>query len=61
VERGIKQKMKSLMKIKIIRNCISCFFHYYKDQEDDECYEDGGCSSFSPVGLRIEDVELIVE
>ena len=49
------------MKIQIIRNCKSCFFHYYKDLEDDECYEEGGCSGFSPVGLRLEDVEVVIE
>jgi len=49
------------MKIKIIRNCKSCLFHYYKDLEDDQCYEECGCLRFSPIGLRLEDVEIIIE
>jgi len=30
-----------------------------KDLEDDQCYEEGGCLQFSPIGLRLEDVEVI--
>lgn len=48
------------MKIKVIRNCTNCLFYYYKDLEDDECFEEGGCSQFSPIGLRLEDVEVII-
>jgi len=47
------------MKIKVIRNCKSCLYHYMKDLEDDQCYEEGGCLQFSPIGLRLEDVEVI--
>jgi len=32
-----------------------------KDLEDDQCYEIGGCLQFSPIGLRLEDVEVIIE
>lgn len=49
------------MKIKVIRNCKACFFHYYNDLEDDMCYEKGGCLQFSPVGLKLEDVEIVKE
>ena len=47
------------MKIKVIRNCKSCIYHYWKDLEDDQCYEKGGCLLFSPVGLKLEDAEII--
>ena len=53
--------INSTISIKVIRNCKSCLFHYYKDIEDDECFEIGGCNSFSPIGLKLEDVEIIVE
>jgi len=49
------------MKIKIILTCTSCLFHYWKDLEDDECFEIGGCINFSPIGLRLEDVEVVGE
>jgi len=49
------------MKIKIIRNCKLCFYHYYKDPEEDQCYEIGGCLQFSPIGLKLEDVEVVGE
>ena len=49
------------MKIKVIRNCKSCLYHYWKDLEDDQCYEKGGCLQFSPIGLRLEDVEVVGE
>lgn len=47
------------MKIQVIRKCTNCFFHYCRDLEDDICFEDGGCSGFSPIGLKREDVEVI--
>jgi len=49
------------MKIKVIRNCKSCIYHYWKYLEDDMYYEKGGCLQFSPIGLRLEDVEIIIE
>jgi len=49
------------MKIKVIRNCKSCLYHYWKDLEDDQCYGKDGCINFSPIGLKLEDVEIIVE
>jgi len=49
------------IKIKVIRNCKSCIYHYWKDIEDDMCYEESGCLQFSPIGLRLEDVEVILE
>jgi len=49
------------IKIKVIRNCKSCLYYYWKDIEDDMCYEKGGCLQFSPIGLRLEDVEVIIE
>jgi len=49
------------MKIKVIRNCKTCIYYYWKDLEDDMCYEKGGCLQFSPIGLRLEDVEAVVE
>jgi len=49
------------MKIKVIRNCKSCVYHYYKELEDDQCFENGGCLQFSPIGLRLEDVEVVGE
>jgi len=49
------------LKIKVIRNCKSCLYHYMKDLEDDQCYEKGGCAQFSPIGLRPKDVEVVVE
>ena len=51
----------TLKKIKVIRNCKSCIYHYWKDLEDDQCYEKGGCLQFSPIGLRLEDVEVVGE
>jgi len=59
--KRIGMKKESLMKIKVIRNCKSCIYHYWKDLEDDQCYEKGGCLQFSPIGLRLEDVEVILE
>ena len=53
--------MVCMDKIKVKRICTLCFFHYYKDLEDDECFEVGGCNSFSPIGLRLEDVEIIIK
>jgi len=49
------------MKIKVIRNCKSCIYHYWKDIKDDQFYEKGGCLQFYPIGLRLEDVEAIIE
>ena len=31
------------------------------DSEDAQCYQKGGCSRFTPIGLRIEDAEVIIE
>jgi len=50
-----------MMKIKVIRDCESCFYHYYKDPEEDQCFTKGGCINFSPIGLRLEDVEVVGE
>ena len=49
------------IKIKVIRNCKSYIYHYWKDIEDDMCYEESGCLQFSPIGLRLEDVKIIIE
>jgi len=49
------------MKIKVIRNCKSCLYHYWKNFEDDQCYEESGCLRFSPIGLKLEDVEVVGE
>jgi len=46
--------------IKIMRECKNCFYHYWHDLEDDICEEKGGCTSFSPIGLKLEDVDVIV-
>ena len=47
------------MKIKVIRNCKSCLYHYWKEPEDDQCFENGGCMNFTPIGLKLEDVEVV--
>ena len=47
------------MKTQITLNCKSCLFHYCRDLEDDICFQDGGCSGFSPIGLKLEDVEVV--
>jgi len=49
------------MKIKVIRNCKSCLYHYYKDPEENQCYGKDGCINFSPIGLKLEDVEVVGE
>lgn len=49
------------MKIQVIRKCKNCFFHYCRDLEDDICFQEGGCSGFSPIGLRREDVEIVMD
>ena len=48
------------MKLQVIRKCKNCLFHYYSDLEDDICFQEGGCSQFSPIGLRKEDVEIVI-
>ena len=49
-------------KIKVKRICEHCLFHYMIDLEDEEqCFEKGGCKHFSPIGLRIINVEVIIE
>ncbi len=44
------------MIVLIERICKNCFFRYCRDLEDDICFQEGGCKGFSPIGLRLEDL-----
>lgn len=50
------------MKIKVIRICTNCLYYYFNSAfEEIHCFEKDGCEYFAPIGLKLKEVELIVE